>query len=75
MISFTLLGALQRRGIVHEIFPEIVNIFDLPCRFDVVMHSADFGRSVGVFDRHPHNSKCLCGLSACLVRNIAAQKS
>ena len=45
--TFELLG----RRIAGEIFPEIVDILDLPRAHNVVEHSADFRRGVGIVDR------------------------
>src|SRR5208282_2416358 len=44
-------GALERRRILREIFPEIIHILDLPRALDVVEHGTDFRCGVAIFDR------------------------
>jgi len=40
--------ARQRRRIVRQVFPEIVDVFDLPRALDVVEYGADSGAGVAI---------------------------
>jgi len=44
-------GAREQRRIVRQIFPEIIDVIDLPRPLDVIEHGADLRTGVAVLDR------------------------
>ena len=54
-------GAREQRRIVRQIFPEIIDVIDLPRPLDVIEHGADLRTGVAVLDRRSRHRSLPCG--------------